>query len=135
MNKKDTIVIAGSGMAEGGRVIHHLYNGLQNGKNSVAFVGYQAEKTLGRELVEGKKAVNVMEKLVNVKSEIYYLKGFSAHADKNDLKIWLKRLTTDNLKTVFLIHAESQPLNDYAIDLKENGYNVEIPELNQEYIL
>jgi len=129
------IIIAGSGMADGGRILHHLYTGLENGNNSVIFVGYQAEKTLGRELVDGNKEVVIDDKTIKVKAEIHYLRGFSAHADMNDLKLWFKRYTSNKLKTVFLIHAELNVLDEFKQELTGLGYNVEIPDLLQEYIL
>ena len=135
LNNSKTLIIAGSGMADGGRIIHHLYNGLEKGNNSVIFVGYQAEGTLGRELVDGAKEVLINDRMLNVKAQIYYLRGFSAHADQVDLKLWLKRYTSTNLKKVFLVHAEPEVQADYSKQLVAEGYNVEIPKLKSEYIL
>jgi len=134
-NKTKSIIIAGSGMADGGRVVHHLYNGLNKGLNSVIFVGYQAEGTLGRQLIDGNKVVAINDKNIIVNAEISYLKGFSAHADKNDLMAWLDLHKSSDLNTIFLVHAEKSVMTDYSDTLKNIGYKVELPDLNQEYIL
>ena len=133
--KTRNVIIAGSGMADGGRIVHHLYSGLEKGNNSVVFVGFQAEETLGRQLVDGAKSVFINRKEIKVKSEIYYLRGFSAHADQQDLKDWLKSFTSDKLKKVFLVHGEVQVTKEYGEILGKEGYNVEIPTDQQEYIL
>jgi metallo-beta-lactamase family protein len=135
LNKNGNIIIAGSGMADGGRILHHLYNGLENSKNSVIFVGYQAEDTMGRQLVTGAKEVLINDKLVKVKAEIHYLRGFSAHADQNDLLSWIGRSNSPDLKKVFLIHSEPEVASEFKVVLESKGYNVEIPEYKNEYIL
>lgn len=104
--KQGQIVIAGSGMADGGRIVEHLFRGLKNKKNSVTFVGYQAEGTMGRELVEGTKKIRMGTKNVPVKARIDYLHGFSAHGDTQDYENWLEPKMHENLQNVFLIHAE-----------------------------
>ncbi len=104
--KRGQVVIAGSGMAEGGRILMHIMNNISDEKNSFIFVGYQAEKTLGRALIEGETQVEVDETQVQVKAGIYHLRGFSAHGDTNDYVHWLKRYNTPRLKKTFLIHAE-----------------------------
>lgn len=100
------VIIAGSGMADGGRIVEHLTTGLENSKNTVIFVGFQAEGTLGRELVEGAKEVRIETKTVRVNALVKDLDGFSAHGDQNDYTEWVKRLVSPNLKKVFLIHSE-----------------------------
>jgi metallo-beta-lactamase family protein len=105
-NKKGNIILAGSGMADGGRIMTHLTTGLEDKKNAVIFVGYQAVGTLGRELVEGAETVIIGENRVRVKATVYYLHGFSAHGDTNDYMAWLKRHISGNLKRILLIHAE-----------------------------
>jgi metallo-beta-lactamase family protein len=104
--KSKQVIIAGSGMADGGRIMQHLSFGLENKKNAVTFVGYQAEGTLGRELVDGAKEVMVGSRKVKVKAKIHYLHGLSAHGDQNDYMNWLNRFRSDRLKKIFLVHAE-----------------------------
>lgn len=107
-NKSGNIVIAGSGMADGGRIMNHLVKALPNSKNSVLFVGFQAEGTLGRDLISGMKRVNIDKTSVKVNATIHHLQGFSAHGDTNDYTHWIKQYTSSNLKKVFLVHAEEE---------------------------
>lgn len=107
-NRRGVVVIAGSGMANGGRILSHLANNLHNKKNSVIFVGFQAENTIGRELSEGAKTITIDETDFKVKAEIHHLHGFSAHADDSDLMRWLNRYTSPRLKRTFLVHAEPE---------------------------
>jgi len=106
MNKQ--IIVAGSGMADGGRIVDHLSFGLRNKRNSVVFVGYQAEGTLGRELVDGAKEVIIGKTKVPVHAKIHHLHGFSAHGDTNDYINWVQRFKSNKLKKVFMIHAEPE---------------------------
>lgn len=131
--KRGIVVIAGSGMADGGRIMEHLSGGLENPRNSIIFVGFQAEGTLGRELVEGAKVVNIGRKKVRVKSNIYHLKGFSAHGDTNDYTDWIKRYKNKNLKKVFLIHAEINRSISMKNILEQQGYSSIIPKLGQSF--
>lgn len=104
--KPGQVVIAGSGMAEGGRILQHIVNNIGNEKNSFIFVGYQAEKTIGRAITEGATEITVEETQVSVKADVHHLRGFSAHGDTNDYIHWLKRYNGPKLKKTFLIHAE-----------------------------
>lgn len=121
--RKGQVIIAGSGMAEGGRILSHLIGNAGNPKNSFIFVGFQAEKTIGRSIVEGSKKVTIDEKQVEIKADVHHLHGFSAHGDTNDYVHWLKRYNTPKLKKTFLIHAEmdradrmKKELEDLKID-------------------
>lgn len=121
--KNKTIFIAGSGMAEGGRVIRHLINSLPDDKNMVIFVGYQAEGTKGRAILEGASTVLLDKGHVKIRAEIKRIEGFSSHGDNNDLLQWLSRYRSKNLKKVFLTHADperseafARQLNDLSID-------------------
>lgn len=130
------VVIAGSGMADGGRIVNHLTRALERPKNTVAFVGYQAEGTLGRQLVTGEKSVRIETANIKVKARIEHLEGFSAHGDTNDYTIWINRFRSNNLKKVFLIHAEE----NRAIALKNHfaheGLNqTYIPSMGEEVVL
>ena len=80
-----TVIVASSGMATGGRVVHHLLHRLEDGRNSVIFVGYQASGTRGRALVDGADTVAIHGHRVKVRAQIHYLRGLSAHADGADL--------------------------------------------------
>jgi metallo-beta-lactamase family protein len=99
------IIIAGSGMADGGRVVHHLANGIDDPKNTVLFVGFQALGTLGRRIVEGAKEVKIYGAWHEVHAKIRSIKSFSAHADYREILEWLSHFTTKP-KRVFVTHGE-----------------------------
>jgi len=101
------IIIAGSGMCNGGRVLHHLKNRIWNPNNTVMFVGYQAEGTLGRNIVNGEKWIRIYGEEILIQSKIVTINGFSAHADQSELLEWIKPMKK-NLKAVFLIHGEEE---------------------------
>ena len=98
------IIIAGSGMCTGGRILHHFKHRLWNRKNSVIFVGYQAKGTLGREIIDGAKFVKIFDEDIIVRAKIYTINGFSAHADQGELLEWMNEI--NGLKHIFLIHGE-----------------------------
>ncbi len=125
--KGPSVILAGSGMADGGRILGHLKTGLENSRNSVVFVGFQAEGTLGREISEGAKKVQIDTKVVRVKASIEKLTGFSAHADNNDLMDFVDRVDKSALKKIFLVHAEPERSVVFAGELKEKGIDSVIP--------
>jgi len=104
--KSRAIIIAGSGMCNGGRITHHFKHRIWDKRNAVIFVGFQAEGTLGREIVEGAKWINIFGEDIIVKSSIHTINGFSAHADQDGLLEWISKI--DNLKKVFLVHGEEE---------------------------
>lgn len=103
--KGPAIIISASGMAEGGRVVHHLLHHLPNGKDAIAFVGYQGAGTRGRALVEGAKSVRIFGEEIPVRATVYDLQGYSAHADQKDLIGWIRGTGAPPLH-VFLNHGE-----------------------------
>lgn len=117
MDTTPKIIISASGMCEAGRIKHHLKHNLWNEKNTVIFVGYQAEGTLGRKIVEGAKSVNIFGEEVMVKAEIVNLEGFSGHADQDGLTRWVAAF--ENQPKFFLVHGEEQSKNDFAHHLEE----------------
>jgi len=98
------IIIAGSGMCNGGRVLHHLKNRIWNKKNAVIFVGYQVVGTLGRIILDGASMVKIYHEDIVVKASIHTINGFSAHADQSAIIKWVTQM--DDLKTIYLIHGE-----------------------------
>lgn len=134
--KQGNVIIAGSGMADGGRIQEHLAKGLENPRNSVIFVGFQAEGTLGRELVEGAKNVTIGNTGIKVKAQIYHLEGFSAHGDTNDYKAWISRFVSPDLQRIFLVHAEEERAIAMKSQLQSNGiHQAYIPTLGEQIIL
>jgi len=112
------IIIAGSGMCNGGRILHHLKNRIWDKKNTIMFVGYQAVGTLGREIVDGKKWIDIYGEEILVQSEIVTINGFSAHADQSELIEWIKPMKK-HLKAIFLVHGEEDKQIIFKQKIKE----------------
>lgn len=111
-DSKPKIIISASGMCEAGRIRHHLKHNLWNPKSSIVFVGYQAEGTLGRKLINGAESVNLFGEEILVKAEIVNLEGFSGHADRDGLAEWISKFETH--PNVFLVHGEQKAKEDFA---------------------
>lgn len=134
-NTAPKIIISASGMCEAGRIKHHLKHNLWNHKSSVIFVGYQAEGTLGRLIVEGAKDVNIFGESVHINAEIYNLEGFSGHADKDGLMQWLAGFR-QKPHDIFLVHGETDSKRDFADSVKkELGYDCTVIEGVSEFEL
>jgi metallo-beta-lactamase family protein len=112
------IIISSSGMCEAGRIRHHLRNNIEDPKNTIAIVGYMAEHTLGRKLVDGEPAVKIFDQIYQVKSEIVVLESFSAHADMNDLDAYIKNI--NGLKKIMLVHGEENQSGPMAERCRKN---------------
>ncbi len=125
------IIMAGSGMCTGGRVRHHLKHNLWGRKNSIIFVGYAAEGTLARDIIDGATEVQIFGDDIPVRASIHTIGGFSAHADQAELLAWHQQ--TGDPKTTFLVHGEEESMHAFAKKLKNT--QVEMPALHQEFIL
>jgi metallo-beta-lactamase family protein len=113
-------------MCEFGRILHHLKNNIEDRRNTVLIVGYQAEHTLGRKLQEKMPIVKIFGEPYHLKSDVYSINAFSAHADRSDLLDYISRIK--GLKKIFLVHGEKDQGFKFKDVLKENGYeNVEMP--------
>lgn len=123
------IIIAGSGMAEGGRILHHLLHGASNPRNTILIVGFQAEHTLGRRIVERQPMLKILGETVDLRAHVEILNGYSAHADRTELASWLDRVrkSSPNLKKVCLVHGEPKPQTALTERLEAKGYVVESP--------
>ncbi len=115
--KSGNIIIAGSGMCNGGRILHHFKHRIWDPKNSVIFVGYQAKGTLGREIIEGAKYIDIYGERIVVRAKIYTINGFSAHADQHELMEWASKVR--DARTIFLIHGEEEKQHIFKNVLKE----------------
>ncbi len=134
-DKSPKIIISASGMCEAGRIRHHLKHNLWDSRNSIVFVGYQAEGTLGKMLVRGAKEVKLFGETVSVNAEIYNLEGFSGHADQNGLLDWLSGFQVKP-KQIFLVHGEMDAKHDFAHKIKEQfGYDAVVVQGNSEFEL
>jgi metallo-beta-lactamase family protein len=120
------IIMAGSGMCTGGRVRHHLQHNIDREDSSIVFVGYAANGTLARRIIDGAKVVSIFGKNIPVRARIYTINGFSAHADQAELLAWQKQTSA---KRVFLVHGEEEIMRKFAVHLP--GTRVEMPEPNQ----
>ncbi len=129
--RSDAIIISSSGMCTGGRILHHLYNRLQRSSDTILFVGYQAEGTRGRRIIEGESSVRIFGIDVPVKCSVEKLEGYSAHADRGELLRWLSAFRTSP-KQVFVVHGEKQRATQFAETIKRIfNWHVEVPEYQE----
>lgn len=133
---RGAIIIAASGMCEAGRILHHLKHNLWRPESHILFVGYQAEATLGRRLLDGAKVVKIMGEEIGVQAKIHSIGGFSAHADQNGLMEWLRGFTQKKPRNVFIVHGEQDAQRDLAGLIKNQlGLAPLIPGLGESYTL
>lgn len=126
------VLIAGSGMVEGGRILHHLLNGASNSRNTILIVGFQAEHTLGRRIVERRPVIRVLGTDVELRASVEIINGYSAHADRTELAGWLDsvRRTSPGLRRVCLVHGEAAAQTALSESLEAKGYAVSCPALH-----
>ena len=124
------VIIAPSGMAEAGRIVHHLKIGAPNPRNTSLIVGFQAEHTLGRRIVERQPVLKIHGDDIPLRARVEVLDGYSAHADRTELKTWLDavRKTSPAMRGVYLVHGEPVPQDALAAELRGHGYQVTCPE-------
>lgn len=123
------MVIASSGMASGGRVVHHLHRRLSDPDNIVLFAGYQSVGTLGRELVDGAHEVEIMGDRIPVRAMVRRLDSLSAHADSNEIMHWLGKFTVSPKKT-YIVHGDVVPMQALSDRINtELGWDTHMPEL------
>lgn len=126
------VIIASSGMADAGRVRHHLKHNLWNSKNTVLFVGYQAEGSTGRRILDGVKSIRIAGEEIKIAAEIKNLEGFSAHADQSLLYDWVAKMVRKP-KRIFLVHGESNAQTELK-SMIESGLDIpcSIPNMGEE---
>ncbi len=125
------IILAGSGMCTGGRVRHHLKHNLWRAEAGIVFVGFAAEGTLARRIIDGAKEVTVFDEEIPVRARVYTINGFSGHADQQALLAWRNKVT--GVKATFLVHGEAETMGTFATLLPEG--RVEMPGLHQQFPL
>jgi len=128
------IIISASGMAEGGRILHHLANNVGNRKNLILFVGYAAENTLARKIMDGEKEVNIFGERHVIKCRVKKMDYFSAHADQGELIDYLRLNPKERLKNIFLVHGEESeaiPLREKLVRLEYR--NVHFPVAGEKF--
>lgn len=128
------IIISASGMATGGRVLHHLKHRLGDARNAVLFVGYQAEGTRGRRLLNGEKTLRLLGETIEVRAQILNLSGFSAHADWTEILRWMDGFTTPPAQTL-MVHGEPPALEALRARVAAKGWNAAIPRYGETVTL
>lgn len=128
--KGPMIVIAASGMMEAGRILHHLANGASDPRNTILIVGFQAEHTLGRRIVEKRPMLKIFGDEIPLRAQVEIINGYSAHADRNELTAWLEKVKAGSpaLGPVWLVHGEPEVQDEYSRGLIAKGYAVSSPE-------
>jgi len=129
------VVISASGMAETGRILHHLKNHIEDSRNTILIVSWQAPHTLGRRLADGEKQIKIFGDTYHRRAEVITINGFSAHADQKGL-VEYALSTKDTLKKVFLVHGEPRGAEPLMEKLKQAGIQeIEYPERGDEFVL
>jgi metallo-beta-lactamase family protein len=128
--KSGAIIIAGSGMCNGGRIVHHLKQNITRKGTHIMIVGYQAHGTLGRRLVDGDNKVKIHGDMYRVRAQVHTVGGLSAHADTDDLSRWAGSF--DKGTAVHVVHGEPQSKQDFRDRLeRELGLRADVPEQGQ----
>ena len=127
--KVPMVIISASGMCEAGRILHHLRNNIEDPKNTVLIVGYCADHTLGKKLVDKLPEVRIFGEMHKLRSEVVVMNRYSAHADEPGLLHVIKSMDKKRLKQIFLVHGSPERQNAFEERLHAEGYkNVVIPE-------
>lgn len=135
LDTRPKVVIAASGMITGGRVLSYLEHYIVLPETTIIIVGYQAEATRGRKLLDGAKEIKIYGQYYPVNANIQEIQGLSAHGDQKDLLNWLSQLENKPTK-VFIVHGENQPADELRIKIQEKyGYDCKIPLIGQEFEL
>jgi metallo-beta-lactamase family protein len=125
--KESSIIVAGSGMVTGGRVKHHIVNNIRRAESTILFIGYQAEGTPGRILLDGAREIRLLGQIYPVKAHIEKIDGFSAHADRDGLLAWLSDIHVPP-RCVFVTHGEEKAATSFAKLLNERtGWTTKVP--------
>jgi metallo-beta-lactamase family protein len=129
------VIIAGSGMSHGGRILHHEIRYLPDPKNMILFVGYQAKDSLGRQILDGSKRVNILGEEVEIRCKKKVISSYSAHADQPRLLAWLRPMRL-SLKTVFVVQGEPEASAALAQKIKDElAIEAVIPKPLDEFVL
>ena len=128
------MIIAASGMCEAGRIVHHLNNNIEDPNNTVMIVGYQAEHTLGRRIVERNPEVSIFGEVKKLNAEVVVMNSFSAHADKNELMDYAGNFDRNVLKNIFLVHGDLDQAQKFSATLTEKKFKrIDIPERLEKF--
>jgi len=129
------IIIAGAGMSQGGRIIHHEKRYLSDPKNTILFIGYQVNGSLGRQILDGAKSVKILGEEIPVRCQVKSINGYSAHADQLQLLNWLKPMRL-SLKKVFIVQGEEEQMLPLAQKIRDElAIETVIPSTGEEVVL
>jgi metallo-beta-lactamase family protein len=129
------VIIAGAGMCTGGRIKHHLVSNISRPESTILFVGYQAEGTLGRQIVEGSKEVRILGQTCRVRAKIVQMGGFSAHADRDELLRWLSGFEAPPSR-LFVTHGEPKTALSFAdLVTKTKKWPTTVPQYQDQVVL
>lgn len=132
--KDSAVIISANGMAENGRILHHLKNNIEEPENTILFVSFQAENTLGRKIASGARRVRILGGEYDVRARVVSIEGYSAHADQSELLAWARPLDRDRLQKAFLVHGEPQSAEALADKLRtEKVKDVVAPGRGQSF--
>jgi metallo-beta-lactamase family protein len=120
---------------EGGRILNHLKHNIENPNNTILIVGYMAENTLGRKVLQKAPEIQIDNEKYLLKCEVQKINALSAHGDYKEMLNWLKKIDTSKLKKIFLVHGEKDSQKYFSQYLTENGFNVQIVKKGGEYKL
>jgi metallo-beta-lactamase family protein len=133
--KKGVIILTGGGMINGGKVLGYMKAMSGNPRNLLAIVGFQAEGTLGREIIEGADTILIDDVKCRIALEVKQFNGFSAHGDHDDLLNWLNTIERNQHSKVFLVHAEVEQSSAFKSSLDKLGFNSEIAKNKQTVLI
>lgn len=129
------LIIAGAGMMNGGRILHHAKLYLSDARNTILFVGYQAKGSLGREILDGAKQVKILGEEVSVRARVYQIESYSAHADQKKLLEWINPMRL-SLKKLFVVQGEEEAENALAQKVRDElAVEAILPEYGQSFVL
>jgi metallo-beta-lactamase family protein len=135
-HKNPCVIISASGMAEAGRIKHHIANNVSDHKNTILMVGYCAPATLGARLLKGAEEISIHGNIYEVKAEIKKIESYSGHGDYKEMLHYLECQDPGAVEQTFIVHGEYETQKNYAVKMENAGFrNVEIPSSGEEYEL
>jgi metallo-beta-lactamase family protein len=123
-------------MCEAGRILHHLKNNIEDRDNTILFVGFQAENTLGRRILDGSARVRIFGEEYDVRAKVERIDGYSAHADSGELRAWAQHFNRERLQRIFLVHGEPEAAMALSGGLYQDGFQrVQAPARGESFVL
>ena len=132
-DKRPMIIIAGSGMCESGRILHHLQNNIEDSRNTILVVGYMARDTLGKRIVDQYPFVHIFGVEYELNAQVVVINAFSGHADKNELLDFVGQALP--LKRIFIVHGDEEQSQSFCDCLIQKGLNAYLPSKDEEVLL